>query len=96
MKEKLSVTVDQPLVKFLDSLPGHSRSDKLDRVLRQFKAASDDLALRRALAAYRDSDIDSQEHEAWTRTMEHDQWNESAEATSGRSNSSATRNRGRH
>jgi hypothetical protein len=95
MKEKLSVTVDRPLVKFLDSLPGHSRSDKLEQVLRRCKAASDDLALRRALAAYHDTDSDREEHEAWTRTMEHDQWNESAEAISGRSSSSATRNRGR-
>ncbi len=95
MKEKLSVTVDQPLVRFLDSLPGHSRSNKLEQVLRRFKSASDDLALRHALASHQDSDSDRQEHEAWIRTMEQDQWNESAEATSGRSSFSAIRSRGR-
>lgn len=30
MKEKLSVTLDARLVKFLDGLPGPSRSAKLD------------------------------------------------------------------
>jgi hypothetical protein len=95
MKEKLSVTVEQPLVKFLDSLPGHSRSEKLECILRRFKAVSDDLALRRALAAHRDPDRDREEQEAWTRTMEHDQWSESAEVTSGRSSFSATQSRGR-
>jgi hypothetical protein len=95
MKEKLSVTVDQPLVEFLDSLPGHSRSEKLECILRRFKAVADDLALRRALAAHHDSDSDRGEHEAWTRTMEHDQWSESAVATSGRSSFSDTRSRGR-
>ena len=47
MKEKLSVTMDQPLVRFLDSLPGQSHSEKLEHVLRRFKDVSDDLALRR-------------------------------------------------
>ncbi len=95
MKEKLSVTVEQPLVQFLDSLPGHSRSDKLERVLRRFKEVSGDLALRRALAAHRESEAERREHEAWSRTMEQDQWSESAEAISGRSSSSTTRSRGR-
>jgi hypothetical protein len=95
MKEKLSVTVEEPLVRFLDSLPGHSRSDKLERVLRRFKEVSGDLALRRALTAHRESEAERREHEAWNRTMEQDQWSESAEATSGRSSSSTTRSRGR-
>ncbi len=95
MKEKLSVTMDQPLVRFLDSLPGQSRSEKLELVLRRFKDVSDDLALRRALASHQEPDSERREQEAWARTMEHDQWNESVEAISGRSNLSATRSRGR-
>jgi len=54
MKEKVSVTVDRPLVEFLDSLPGSSRSEKLERVLRRFREVSEDLALRRALAKHRE------------------------------------------
>ena len=87
MKDKLSITVEQPLVRFLDSLPGRSRSEKLERVLRRFQQVAEDVALRRALARHRDSDAERREQEAWVRTMEHDQWNESTEATSGRSNS---------
>ena len=83
MKEKLSVTLDKPLVRFLDKLPGHSRSEKLERVLRRFKDVSEDLALRRALARHREPEAERVEHEAWIRTMEHDQWSELAEETSG-------------
>jgi len=87
MKEKLSVTVEQTLVQFLDSLPGQSRSEKLEKVLRRFKEVSEDLELRHALSPQRPSPNDREEHEAWARTMEHDQWSESAGAISGRSNS---------
>jgi hypothetical protein len=87
MKEKISVTVDAPLVRFLDSLPGESRSEKLEKILRRFQEVSGEVALRAALAKHRDPDIARREHEAWVRTMERDQWNESGAETSGRSNS---------
>jgi hypothetical protein len=87
MKSKLSVTVDRPLVRFLDSLPGQSRSQKLERILRRFRDVSEDLALRKALAKQRTSGAEQTEHDAWRQTMEEDQWTESDEATSGRSNS---------
>jgi hypothetical protein len=87
MKDKLSVTIDHPLVRFLDSLPGRSRSEKLERVLRRFRQASEDITLRRALSRHRNSEFEEREHEAWVRTMEQDQWNESTEVISGRSNS---------
>ncbi len=87
MKEKLSITVDRPLVRFLDSLPGHSRSEKLGTILRRFKEVAEDLELRRALSKHREPDAERREREAWVRTMEHDQWSESAEETSGRSSS---------
>jgi hypothetical protein len=95
MKEKLSVTVERPLVRFLDSLPGQSRSEKLERVLRRYKEVSEDMDLRQALAAHREPESARREHEAWLRTMERDQWSASAEETSGPSSSSSTRNRGR-
>jgi len=87
MKEKLSVTVEQPLVQFLDSLPGHSRSEKLEKVLRRFKEVSEDLELRHALSRQSPPPNDREEHEAWVRTMEHDQWSKSAGAIFGRLNS---------
>ena len=87
MKEKVSVTIDAALLTFVDRLPGASRSEKLERVLRDFRRVRVDLALRRALAGAREQDDDRAEREAWTRTMERDQWSESPEATSGSSSS---------
>ncbi len=87
MKEKLSVTVDQPLARFLDSLPGRSRSEKLEAVLRRYREVYEDQALRRALAGSRETDAERGEREAWERTMERDQWSDAAEETSGPSNS---------
>jgi uncharacterized protein HemY len=87
VKEKLSVTLDAALVKFLDRLPGGNRSAKLERIERRFKNVADDLALRRALARAKRPDAERDEREAWLRTMEHDQWSESDEATSGPSSS---------
>ena len=34
MKTKLSTTIEKPLINFLDSLPGESRSEKLERLLK--------------------------------------------------------------
>ena len=87
LKEKLSVTLDPSLVKFLDRLPGPSRSAKIERVLQHFKAVKADLALRKALAAANEGNGERAEREAWVRTMEHDQWNESPGETSGSSSS---------
>jgi len=87
VKEKLSITLDASLVRFLDRLPGPSRSAKLARVLAHFKKVRADVALRRALAAAREDDQEREEREAWVRTMEQDLWNESAEGTSGSSSS---------
>ena len=76
MKEKLSVTVDRPLVQFLDSLPGDSRSQKLEQVLRRFKEVSEDLELRRALAAHKDSAEEQRAHAALRDLMEEAAWRE--------------------
>ena len=76
MKGKLSVTLDQPLVRFLDSLPGESRSAKLERVLRGYRQVSQEAALRRALSAARENDAERLERLAWLRTIEADQWSE--------------------
>lgn len=76
MKEKLSVTMDRPLVRFLDSLPGDSRSHKLEQVLRRFKEVSEDLELRRALAAHNDSAEEQRAHAALRDLMEEAAWRE--------------------
>ena len=57
MKEKLSMMVDRPLVQFLDSLPGRSRSEKLEQVLRCFQEVSDkDKKVKKQAPQYHDLD----------------------------------------
>jgi hypothetical protein len=84
LKAKLSVTVDETLLEFLDRAPGPTRSAKLEGILRRFRAIAEDLALRRALTAHREVEAERIEREAWERTMESDQWREFAAAKSGR------------
>ncbi len=76
MKEKLSVTMERPLVRFLDSLPGESRSQKLEQVVRRFKDMSEDLELRRALAAHKDPEEEQRAHAALRELMEGAVWRE--------------------
>lgn len=76
MKEKLSVTVDRPLVRFLDSLPGESRSEKLERVLRRFRDASEDLTLRQALAKHKEPEDEQRAHAALLDLMKEAMWRE--------------------
>lgn len=78
-KVKLSVALEETLVRFLDGLPGESRSEKLEWVLLHVKEASQDLALRRALQAHKGSHAERREHEAWVRTLEHDAWTKAVE-----------------
>lgn len=76
MKEKLSVTVDRPLVRFLDSLPGESRSEKLEKILRRFQEVSEDLSLRRALAKHKEPEDEQHAHAALLDLMEEAMWRE--------------------
>ena len=76
MKSKLSATVDQPLLDFLDSLPGRTRSEKLESVLRRVRELERDLQLRRELGqAYADND-ERLESEVWERTVSEAMWSE--------------------
>lgn len=52
---------------------GGCMKEKLEKILRRFQTASEDLNLRRALAQHHDSPLAHEEHEAWPRTMERDQ-----------------------
>jgi hypothetical protein len=75
-KGKLSATVEERLLAFLDSLPGRSRSDKLERVLGRFKRWVDDKRLREQLAGYREEEDERREQEVWERTFDEAMWNE--------------------
>lgn len=76
MKAKLSATVDKPLIRFLDSLPGKSRSEKLERALSILRQWQEEHQLRRDLAAFQETKEDLQEREDWQQIMEETMWNE--------------------
>ena len=76
MKGKLSATVEQPLLAFLDSLPGKTRSAKLERILARFKQLAEEKRLRQQLGGYEEEDDEQAEREAWERTFAEAMWNE--------------------
>lgn len=76
MKGKLSATVEEPLLAFLDSLPGKTRSGKLEGVLTRFKRFAEEKQLREQLAGYREEEDEQSEREAWERTFAEAMWNE--------------------
>jgi metal-responsive CopG/Arc/MetJ family transcriptional regulator len=67
MKAKVSATLDEELLAFVDRLPGATRSEKLERALRSYRRAWDDAQLRRQLAETAD-DGDDAERAAWEAT----------------------------
>ena len=76
MKSKLSATVEEPLIRFLDSLPGKSRSEKLERALSILRQWQEERQLRRDLAASRETKQDRSERENWEQIMEEAMWTE--------------------
>ena len=74
MKGKLSATVDEPLLEFLDSLPGKTRSEKLALVLTTFREFEEERRLRLQLSEH-DEDEES-EREAWEQTVSEAMWRE--------------------
>ncbi len=76
VKSKISVTVDRSLLDFVDSLPGESRSQKIERALLQLKKAVAQAELRRRLGSYTDDDAERLEREAWESTVAEAMWNE--------------------
>ncbi|MEK6815853.1 MAG: hypothetical protein AABY65_14085 [Nitrospirota bacterium] len=76
MKGKISATVERPLLDFLDSLPGKTRSEKLEHVLEAFRRWADEKSLRRQLERRVETDDERAEREAWERTMEKAMWTE--------------------
>lgn len=76
MKGKISATVDQPLLEFLDSLPGHTRSEKLQQVLEKVRQLEQDRQLRRSLGQQVEHADERLEREAWERTAAESMWSE--------------------
>jgi hypothetical protein len=76
MKSKISVTVDQSLLEFLDSLPGESRSEKIESAVRKLKKVADEKELRVQLGGYREDDAERVERELWESTIAEAMWTE--------------------
>ena len=76
MKTKLSATVEEPLVEFLDSLPGKTRSEKLEFVLARYQKLQEELDLRDELAVYYEDEPERRDREAWELTVAESQWRE--------------------
>jgi hypothetical protein len=76
MKGKLSATVEEPLIEFLDSLPGRTRSEKLEVVLSRYKKLQEELELRDQLAVYYEDEGERREREAWELTVAEAMWSE--------------------
>lgn len=74
MKRKISATVDESLLEFLDSLPGRTRSEKLERVLARFERMVDDKRLREQLAGHQEDEDERRERDAWERTFDEAMW----------------------
>ena len=75
MKGKLSATVDEPLLEFLDSLPGTTRSEKLALVLSKFRELEEERRLRQQLSEQSEEDQEW-EREAWEQTVSEAMWKE--------------------
>jgi len=95
VKAKLSLTLDEALVAFVDGEPGATRSEKIESMLRRYRDVQRDLQLRAELAAFNETLDDRAETEAWQRVMQEAMWRESGVATSGPSASRRSRSRGR-
>ena len=76
MKSKLSATVEGPLIEFLDSLPGKTRSEKLEFVLSRYQDLQEELDLREKLAVYYEDEQERRDREGWELTVAESQWRE--------------------
>jgi hypothetical protein len=94
MKAKISLTLDDSLVDFVDRQPGATRSQKVETALRRYRDAWRDIQLREQLAGSESKEEDA-ETTAWRGVMQEAMWRESAVATSGPSRSRRSRSRGR-
>jgi len=93
VKAKVSLTLDDALVAFVDAQPGATRSEKVEAALRRYRHAWQDMKLREELAVFNASEDERSESDAWHRAMQEGMWKESAAATSGPSRSRRSRSR---
>jgi len=95
MKAKLSLTLDDVLVAFIDTQPGATRSERVEGALRRYRDAWRDMKLREQLATYTAAEDDIAETDAWHNVLQEAAWKESDVATSGPSRSRRSRSRAR-
>ena len=76
MKGKISVTVDKSLLQFLDSMPGSTRSEKIERMILKLKQVEHEKDLRKRLGHYREDEAEQLEREIWERTIAEAMWSE--------------------
>ena len=76
MKDKVSVTVERSLLEFLDSLPGESRSQKIEGALLQLRRVRAEMELRALLGGIREEDAERVERDVWEKTVAEAMWNE--------------------
>ena len=76
MKSKISVTMDRSLIEFIDSLPGESRSEKIESAVRKLKKVAEEIELRVQLGGYREDDAERAEQEQWESTIAEAMWAE--------------------
>jgi len=76
VKSKISVTMDRSLLEFLDSLPGESRSEKIEGAVRKLKKVVAEKELRVQLGGYREDNVERVERELWESTIAEAMWTE--------------------
>jgi hypothetical protein len=76
MKSELSVTIDRRLIDYLDSLPGETRSKKLECVLSRYKKLQEEVGLRERLASHDEDERERRDRETWELTVAEAQWRE--------------------
>ena len=95
MKAKISVTLDEALLAFVDTQPGATRSQKIEDALQRYRDAWQELRLREELAEHDSEEGDAAESAAWLRVMQEAMWKKSDGATSGPLRSRLSRSRAR-
>ncbi len=76
MKAKISVTMDQALIDFLDSLPGESRSEKIEDAVCKVRRMAEEKELRIQLGGYVEEAAERVEREIWESAVAEAMWTE--------------------
>lgn len=68
--------MEASLVEYLDSLPGETRSEKLELVIRRYRELQEEIGLRLELAAQYEDEEERREREDWELVVAEAQWRE--------------------